>query len=226
MKNSETPEKYRVFIIDDHPLMLSGLARVLELEPKLEVCGTSARGKGAIDFLGQYAPDILLLDLNLKDYSGLELIKDLRSSGFTQPILVISMFDELLYAERVLKAGANGYMMKDQATETVVEGVLSILGGDVYLSETMRKEILQRIVKAPGQNERHLLDSLTDREIEVLGLIGQGHEPKEVAHYLGISPKTVAVHRGRLREKLGLNTASELLQFAVRLVEGQTSSSE
>ena len=223
MTVAEPPTKtktFRVFLIDDHPLMRAGTAKVIDMDPRLEVCGELGRGRGAMDAVLQTDVDVILLDLSLPDCSGLELIKDFRAVGIEAAILVLSMHDETLYAERVLKAGANGYLMKEEATERVVEGIHTVLGGDIFLSEEMNRRMLKRMAGCDRPSSDGLsLDRLTDREFEVFELIGKGMPSRSIAKSLGISPKTVDAHRSHMKEKLGFTDGTELVRYAVRWVE-------
>lgn len=219
-------EPIGVFVIDDHPLMREGLAKVVSLEPDMRVVGEYAQVRGAVDAVRSAGPDVILLDLSLKDGSGLELIKDLRAAGIPAPVLVLSMHDESLYAERALKAGANGYLMKDQATHQVVEGLRLILSGEVYLSPRMNRLLLKRMAGGKGQGAKDPgTTRLTDRELEILELIGRGQPSGTIAQTLGISPRTVGAHRSNIREKLGLATGSELMRYAVKWVDSDRSDS-
>jgi DNA-binding NarL/FixJ family response regulator len=176
--------------------------------------------RGAIDAVLKAQPDAVLLDLSLPDGSGLELIKDLRASGFTAPVLVLSMHDERLYAERVLKAGASGYLMKEEAPERVVEVIYTVLRGDVFLSSAINRRILKRLAGCDRpEPDGYLLHRLTDREFEVFELIGKGMPSRAIAANLKISTKTVDAHRSHIKEKLGLADGTELVRYAVRWVE-------
>ncbi len=212
--------RHRIFIIDDHPLMRAGMAKVIGMEKHLELVGELGQGRGAVDAVMQAKPDVILLDLSLKDSSGLELIKDLRAAEIGAAILVISMHDEVLYTERVLRAGANGYLMKEEAADRVIEGIRTLLSGEIFLSEKMQRMMLNSMVGHSLSNqESNSLSSLTDREFEVFELIGKGKPPRVIAENLGISPKTVDAHRAHIKDKLGFATGSELLRYAVRWVE-------
>lgn len=216
-----------MFVIDDHPLMRAGMARVLGMEDDLEFCGELGSGRGAVDVLLDLQPDVVLLDLSLKDCSGLELIKDFRAAGIQSAILVISMHDEVLYTERVLRAGANGYLMKEEAADKVVEGIRALLRGEIFLSEKMKGVMLHSMVgRNHSQSDGNSLSLLTDREFEVFELIGKGMPPRVIAGNLGISPKTVDAHRAHIKDKLGFLSGSELLRYAVRWVETGASERE
>lgn len=214
----------RVFVIDDHPLMRAGLARVISLDEDLELVGERGTARGALDEVLRLRPDTILLDLSLKDSNGLELIKDLRAAGVDTPILVVSMHDESLYAERVLKAGGNGYLMKEEATDRLVEGIHTVMADEIFLSNEMNRMMLKRLA---GRGKRGTVEpsvrQLTDREIEILELIGRGMPSRTIAENLGISPRTVGAHRSNIRDKLGFSTAAELVRYAVRWIDKESS---
>ncbi len=199
------------------------MRRVIETEPGFEVCGEYGSGKGAVETIQQAQPDIVLLDLSLPDASGLELIRDLRNAEINVPILIISMHDENLYAERVLRTGANGYLMKQEATEKVIEGIRHLLNGEVYISPAMNRRMLRSMTNHPhGHNRKsdgNSLDRLSDREFEVFDLIGQGVPTRKIAAILKISEKTVEAHRAHIKEKLNLADGAELVRFAVHWVD-------
>ncbi len=226
-KSTETAP-IRVFVIDDHPLLREGLIKMLSMEPDLEICGELGSGRGAVDAILSISPDVLLLDLSLPDCSGLELIKDLRAAEFKGPILVISMHDETLYADRTLRAGANGYIMKEEATDRIILGIRTALEGNVFLSDEMQRRLLKRVAGFDQpKTDGICLERLSDREFEILELIGRGLPPRDIASMLSISPKTVDAHRARIKEKLGMRDGGELVRFAVRWVEtgpGETKS--
>ena len=218
--SGKTSETCRVFVIDDHPLMRAGMAKLIETEPGMELCGELGEGRGAYDLVLKAKPDVILLDLSLKDSSGLELIKDFRAGDIQCPVLVVSMHDEALYAERVLKAGANGYLMKEEAGEKVLEGISVVLSGELFLSEKMKKELLGRLVGGSStQSNGRSLKDLTDREFEIFELIGRGKSTRVIAEGLSISPKTVDAHRANMKEKLNFTSGAELLRYAVRWIE-------
>jgi len=215
-----TERAHRVFVIDDHPLMRAGMAKVVGMEPDLHLCGELGSGRGSVDVLLREQPDVILLDLSLQDCSGLELIKDYRAAGIESAILVVSMHDEALYADRALRAGANGYLMKEEVTKRVVEGIRSVLRGEIFLSDPMQRLMLKRMAgRDKPLHDGLSLDRLTDREFEVFELIGKGMPSRQVAENLGISPKTVDAHRTHIKEKLGFTDGAAMVRYAVRWVE-------
>lgn len=206
----------RVFIVDDHPVVRQGLALLINREPDLSVCGDAAEAMSALQNIERLRPDIVILDLSLAGPDGLELLKRIRGRRGNLPVLVLSMLDESLYAERALRAGANGYIMKQEATEKVLVAIRRILDGGVYLSERMANDILHHFVGGSPPLEPSPLAELTDREIEVFRLIGKGQSTREIAGQLHISVKTVESYQAHIKEKLSLRNSRELVQWAIR----------
>lgn len=218
---ASNPTKTRVLIVDDHPVFRAGLAGLLNLEKSLTVCGEVADAPSCISQVEALKPDLLLLDMSLPGKSGLELIKDLRGIHPNLRILVISMHDETLYAERVIRAGARGYIMKQEGPDKVIEAIRKVLQGGIAVSERGAGLILGAL--SGGENrERGGLTQLTDREFEIFRLIGSGSEPHEIARTLHLSIKTVDTHRAHIRQKLGLKNATELIHHATRWMADQT----
>jgi DNA-binding NarL/FixJ family response regulator len=207
--------------VDDHPVVRNGLRMLIDDEPDLIVCGEAGDADEAIRVLDAKKPDLVIVDLSLKGSSGLELIKRIKSRTTTSKMLVSSMFDESLYAERVLNAGALGYVSKQEAMEKVVEAIRCVLSGRVYLSAAMSDRMLHRLARDQKAPERSPVETLSDRELEVFELIGRGRTTAEIANQLHLSVKTVETHREKVKAKLGLKSAAELYQYAVRWVMEQ-----
>jgi len=208
--------KQRILIVDDHPLVRAGLAALIGDEPDLEVCGESGTFAEALDMVRQTGPDLAIVDLSLADRSGLELVKRLRSTQTGVAVLVCSMHEESLFAQRALNAGARGYIKKDEATANVISAIRCVLSGKVYLSERMTERMLQGMARAgPGKGLASIHD-LTDRELEVFSLIGRGLPVSRIAAQLHLSVKTIEAHREKIKRKLNLNSASELTSRAVQ----------
>ncbi len=217
-KSTLLPAKTKILVVDDHPMTRLGQVETLNREPDFTVCGEAGTARETIEAISRLKPDVLLMDLTLPDKEGLELIKDIQVLHPRLPILVCSMHDEVFYAARVLRAGGRGYIMKSEGPERLVAALRTVLGGQIALSPQMSARLLEAYsgaAKAGGTPE----DKLTDRELEVLRLFGEGWSTEEIAQKLHLSPKTVDVHRGKIKEKMGLPTTPEFLRFAIRWVQ-------
>ncbi len=215
--------KKRILIVDDHPLVRKGLALTLEAEPDLEVCGQAASAEEALGMLDEVRPDLVIVDISLPGMSGLELIKHLHVWNPELPVLIISRHDEALYAERAIRAGARGYVMKVEAVDVIVRAVRRVLAGGLYVSEEVSERLLMSMAghrRSAGQSP---LELLSDRELEVFELTGRGLSTREIAERLHLSVKTVESYRARIKAKLGLRNAAELMQHAVQWVENERS---
>jgi DNA-binding NarL/FixJ family response regulator len=215
---STTRAKYRVMIVDDHPLMRRGYAELISDEPALELCGEASTCAAANQLARQLKPDLIVVDISLPDSSGLELIKQIVASRLESRILVCSIHDESIYAERCLRAGAMGYINKTEPPEAVVEAMMSVLGGEVYLSPRMTRQLLKHVVRGDKGEEVTSIELLTDRELEVFDLIGRGLTTREIANRLHLSIKTVETYRDNIKGKLGLANSAELVRHAVQWV--------
>src|SRR5665213_2275596 len=220
-KKSAATGKKRIFIVDDHPMMRQGLAQLIGAEPDLAVCGEAETAEQALGAIGDLKPDLVLADISLPGKNGLELIKDFHAMQPGLPVLVSSMHDESLYAERVLRAGGRGYIMKQEGGKKLMQAIRQVLEGKIYVSEKMSAEILEMFSGRRAGTESSPVEKLTDREFEVFQLIGQGKGTRESAEKLHLSIKTVEVHRANIKAKLKLKSASELVRFAVRWSESQ-----
>jgi DNA-binding NarL/FixJ family response regulator len=211
--------KKRLLILDDHPMMREGLAQLIGNEADLQVCGESGIGSEAVDLVTKLKPDLLLADISLPDKNGLEVIKDVRAVHPAVSMLVISMHDESLYAERVLRAGARGYIMKQEGGKKLMEAIRQVLSGKIYVSEKISATILEAFSGGPDKGVDPAVQKLTDREFEILQLIGKGRGTREISTQLHLSVKTVEAHRANIKRKLQLKGAPELVRYAVRWVE-------
>lgn len=219
MGKSKAAPRIRVMIVDDHPAVREALASRIDRQPDLEVCGEAADLSDALRILPEVKPHVAVVDISLKTGSGLELIKRIRDRNSAVQIVVWSMHPESLYAERALRAGALGYVNKDQATDTIVEAIRRVGRGEVWVSEALAQRMLRRSVGvAPGEGTRSPLESLADRELEVFRLIGQGAKTAEIADRLHLSVKTVETYRDRIRRKLDLIDGTRLVHFATQWV--------
>jgi DNA-binding NarL/FixJ family response regulator len=219
MKTARVPKpagikKKQIFLIDDHVVMREGLRRLLEEEPDLAVCGEAENSKKAISELEKGLPDLAIVDISMPGANGLELIKNLKARFPALRMIVLSMHDESLFAERVIRAGAAGYIMKQVSTPQLLGAIRTVLRGEIYLSPTLSSQLLKSLTSG-HKKPSHSLDRLSDREIEVLRLIGEGYTTREVASSLGVSAKTVESHRGNMRQKLNLSTGAKLIRFAI-----------
>lgn len=204
-----------VLIVDDHPIVRQGLIQLINAESDLDVCGDAASVDEALDLLEAAEPDIVILDLSLPDSDGLELLKKIRKETRHLPVLVLSMHDESMYAERMLSAGANGYIMKQAAADQLLIALRRVLAGGVYVSEGLGALMIERISSDGRRATANPIERLSNRELQVLNLIGQGRTTREVAETLNLSVKTVESHRQRIKKKLNLQTAAQLVKFAV-----------
>jgi len=207
--------KVQVFLVDDHPVVRQGIAMLIDQEADMCVCGEADNAETAVRMINEQKPDLAIVDLSLKNSSGLELIKDLQVRDPQVKVLVLSMHDEAFYAERVLRAGARGYMTKDEGTEKVVEGIRMLLNGEVYVSDRVASKMIGKLIGGRGASWSKI-DGLTDRELEVFELIGTGLGTREIAGKLHVSIKTIESHREHMKEKLGIANATELLKYAVQ----------
>ncbi|MDR1893356.1 MAG: response regulator transcription factor [Spirochaetales bacterium] len=209
-------KRFRIVIVDDHPIVRQGLEQLLEQEPDMKVSGAVGDAQDFMDLIKKEVPDIALVDLSLKNSSGLELIKDLAVQYPELKVLVISLHDEESYAERAIRAGARGFIMKVEATENLLMAIRRVIKGEIYLSEKMKTRLLEKIISQKKPEPGGLLtDGLTDREIEIFDLIGEGMKNQNIANKLSISIKTVETYKTHLKRKLNLKDSSELIQKAV-----------
>ena len=211
----------RILIVDDHPMMREGLRGVINREPDMMVCGEAENAQQAMNAVQKLAPDLALVDITLPGKSGLELVKDLKAMYPHVVILAISMHDESLYAERALRAGAKGYVMKHSAAKNIVAALRRIRGGEIYVSEELRSRLVARAIDGKPGKKSSGLGQLSDRELEVFRLIGQGLKKSELALRLKLSVNTIESHRASLKRKLNVNSSSELARLAILHVEGE-----
>jgi DNA-binding NarL/FixJ family response regulator len=212
-------EKVKILIVDDHPVVREGLAMRIATQPDLEICGEAEDMPGALGLLDSCRPDVAIIDISLKNGNGIDLIRRIRArhSAAELPILVWSMYPENLYAERALRAGAQGYLHKGQATRQLVDAIRAVLAGKVYIGGELADELLHRVVGGVSM-ERSPLDRLSDRELETFELMGNGLTTEAIAAKMHVSPKTVETYRARIKEKLCVNNVTELVQRAAHWV--------
>jgi DNA-binding NarL/FixJ family response regulator len=212
----KTPgERRRIFLVDDHPVLRQGMGRLIDDQPDMMMCGEAESPPDALRLLAAAKADVAIVDLTLKGGDGLELVKQIRDRWKDMPILVMSMHDESLYAERALKAGAKGYVMKQEPQETVMAAIRTVAKGQVYLSPTMSAKLLQSFSGPRSAADLPPLARLTDRELEIFRLIGEGQSVRAIAEKLFLSTKTVEAHKEHIKQKLNLKSSNELLQYAI-----------
>jgi DNA-binding NarL/FixJ family response regulator len=204
-----------VFVVDDHPIVREGLTLLINQQPDLMVCGEAEEAEAALEAIPRLQPDILIVDISLNGPDGLDLIKTIRVTASGPPVLVLSMHDELIYAERALRAGASGYIMKQEGTERVLSALRRILKGDVYVSDRAASRMVQHYVRRSAAASGPGVADLSDRELEVYRLIGEGHATRRIAEELHLSVKTVETYQAHIKEKLSLRSARELVQHAI-----------
>ncbi|MDZ4288327.1 MAG: response regulator transcription factor [Prosthecobacter sp.] len=209
----------RILLIDDHPIMRHGLAQLIRAEQGLTVCGEAGSARDGLQAVTDLRPDLVILDLTLPDKNGLELLKDLQAMHPGTLCLVLSMHDETVYGERVLRAGARGYIMKESAADHLISATRKVLGGGIYVSDAMASRLLELLAKGSGKAGHSAIESLTDRELEVLEMIGKGRPTKLIAAALNISPRTVEAHRANLKKKLNLTDGAALVRYAMQWCE-------
>src|SRR6266536_914483 len=220
-RSSNQPQRKKILLVDDHPLMRRGQADLLNREPDLEVCAEAGTALEAMEAIAKLKPDLALVDMALPDKDGLELIKDIQALHPGLPVLAMSMQDESLYAPRVLRAGGRGYVMKAEGPERLGAAIRTVLSGQIAVSPRMSAKILESVAAPSGKVGGGPEAKLSDRELEVLKLYGEGWSTHEIASRLHLSPKTVDVHRAHIKEKLDLKTTPEFTRFAIRWVATQ-----
>jgi len=223
MVNPEIPKpgamKSQIFIVEDHPIFSMGMSELINQEDDLEVCGSADNIASALKAIERLSPDLVIVDLSLKGEQGIDLIEALEKDVKEIPMLVLSMHDEAIHAERCILAGAKGYIMKQEASDSVIEALRHILAGNIYVSSKIMNKMVGKLTGKPGTAAISATNRLTNRELEVLTLIGKGLAAAEIAQKLHVSPKTIGTYRERLKEKLELKHGAELVRYAVLWVE-------
>jgi len=218
---TDTDHKRKIFLVDDHPLVCEGLTLLINRQADMLVCGEARSAPAALEAIQELRPDAALIDLTLASGSGLELIKDLKMCCPEIAMLVLSMHDESTYAERALRAGARGYVMKREATKKVVNALRTVLDGGGFVSEAFGRKMTKKVIDIETHSSGTIISELSDRELEVFELLGQGMETRQIAESLNIAMKTVQTYCARMKEKLNVDNLSELMREAVRWAESE-----
>lgn len=206
----------KILIVDDHPILRKGLAMVIDQEPDLVVAGEAEDVPAGLDMIEAVKPDIVIVDLSLPGVDGIELIKTMKLKYRDLPALVVSMHDETLYAERALRAGARGYIMKQEAVDKVLVAIRKVLGGEIFVSDRITTKMLETLISGDAKGVNTPLDLLSNRELTVFRLIGQGFKTSQIADKLHLSVKTIESYRSHIKEKLKLNTGTDLMKYAIQ----------
>lgn len=219
--NTTRSDRTRVFVIDDHPAIREALASTINSKLDMRLVGESGSAQQALRQIERNTPDVVIVDISLDDAHGLDLVEEIRDRWPSVRIIVFSMYDESVYAERAIRAGASGYIMKSEPTQSVVSAVQSVSEGEVYLSRRMSSRILSKVIRQQDYQLGSATEKLTDREMTVFQKLGEGHSVRDIASQLDLSRKTIETYRRRAKEKLGFETVAELLQYAVQWAYGR-----
>lgn len=219
--HQDAKKQHRIIIVDDHPVFRQGIRQLIDGENDLTVCCEVETGSEAIAGVEKHKPDLAIVDIALKGTNGIELVKSLKALEPNLPALVLSMHDESLYAERALRAGARGYVMKQEPCERVITAIRKVLAGQLYVSSSIGTQMIRKFVEGTDSAKGSSVDALSDRELEVLQWIGRGNGTRQIAERLNLSVKTVESHRAHIKEKLNFKTAPEMVRFAVEWVGQQ-----
>ena len=215
-RSTPVSHKLKVLLVDDHPITRQGMKALVNQQPNLDVCGEADNAAFAIELVGRLQPDLAIVDIALKTTNGIELTKNIKVHAPNLPVLIVSMHDEGLYAERALRAGAMGYLMKQEASEKIIAAIQRLLQGEIYLSDKIKEKMLHRFVNKKGEGMVFSIDTLSDREMEVFQLIGNGYSTRQIAQKLNLSSKTIDSYREHLKLKLNLESGAELVRHAIQ----------
>jgi DNA-binding NarL/FixJ family response regulator len=219
--DANAANRKRIVIVDDHPLFRKGLGELIHADSGFAVCGEATNASEAMDVIRKLNPEMAIVDLSLPGTNGIELIKNIRAEFPKLPILVLSMHDESLYALRALRAGAEGYVMKHEAMANVIQAIHEVFNGRPYLSPAMAAQVITKFAHRQAEGETDAVERLSDREMEILELIGKGKEVREIAKVLHLSPKTVETHRAHIKDKLDLKNSREVARFALQWLQAR-----
>ncbi|MFK7846289.1 MAG: response regulator [Rhodothermales bacterium] len=223
MTGTPAVEESKILVVDDHPLVRQGIAQFINQEKDMQVCGEASDGHEALSVIDALNPDLVIVDIEMKGLGGMEMVRSMKAQHPKIPVLMLSMYDESLYAERALRAGARGYLMKEEDPEKVVQAIRIVLNGDVYVSEKATSKILKLLSDSKGHDHGSSVDRLSDRELEVFRMIGEGYRTRHIAEKLILSAKTVESYKARLKQKLMLKDAAELARYAAEWVRSKSS---
>ena len=221
MSNNRASDHIRVLLVDDHPAIREAIADTINGTMDMEVVGEASSADGAFRMVEKSEPDVAIVDISLEDAHGLDLVQNVRAQHDDVKMIVFSMYDENVYAERAIRAGASGYLMKSEPTKQLIEAIRGVMRGEVYLSRSMASQILNKVAMGRTSEPNFAIDELTDREMAVFQMLGEGYSIEDIEDRLNLSRKTIETYRRRAKEKLGFDTVSELLQFAVQWNYGQ-----
>ena len=221
-KQDKTNEKKtQVFIADDHPVIRDGLTTIINHEQDMNVCGEAEDAHQALKAVTELKPDIVIADMSLKNSDGLEMTKNIKARYPRLPVIIFSVHDEFIYAERALLGGARAYLMKDAVSENVIKAIRAVLKGEIFVSDTISKKFLHTIARDKTGTAKTPIENLSDRELEIFRLIGEGYKASQIAKQLHLSVKTIQTYRTRIKEKLDIANASELLKYSIKWAKGQ-----
>lgn len=218
---SDAVRQKQIFLVDDHPVTRHGLRTLITSDGRYAVCGEVDSAPRALEAMGRLTPDVAIVDVALKSTNGIELTRGLRAQSPRTEVIIVSMHDENVYAERALRAGAMGYLMKHEASEKILQAIDEVLRGNVYLSTPMKEKLLRRYVSQRSDRQASPIDKVTDREMEVLHLLGEGYSTREIANLLKLSVKTIDSYREHLKVKLNLPTSGDLMRYAVQWMRNE-----
>ena len=220
-QDQHNENKTQILIVDDHPVVRDGLTTIINHEPDMNVCGEADDACQAFKAAAELKPDVVVVDISLKNSDGIDLTKSITTVHPKLSVIILSVHDESVYAERALLAGAQGYLMKDAVSENIIKAIRTVLNGEIYVSNTISKKFLHQIAKDKAGTTQTPIETLSDREFEIFHLIGKGHKASQIAEQLHLSTKTIETYRSRMKEKLNLPNAAELLQYAIKWAKSQ-----
>ena len=220
-QDKTTEKKTQILIVDDHPVIREGLMAIINHEQDFDICGQAEDAYAALKAINELKPDIVITDISLNNSDGIELTKNIKAGHPGLPVIIFSVHDESLYAERAILAGAKAYLMKDKVSENIIKAIRTVLSGEIYVSDAILKKFLHKIAGDKAGTAKTPIESLSDREFEIFRLIGEGVKASQMAKQLHLSIKTIETYRSRIKEKLNLPNASQLLQYSIKWAKSQ-----